>query len=110
MLQAALILKDGAAFHELCEIAGIADVPAAAAEVARAAAENWRGIDPYDYCVQYVGPECVIFGSSNRVTWGPSRGFFVNVDLDCTEKFISRAMELGPRQKEILQAINSKPV
>ncbi len=109
MLQAALILKDGAAFHELCEIAGIADVPAAAAEVARAAAENWRGIDAYDFCIQQSSSNCVIFGSSNRLIWAPEQGLYPDVGY-CTEKFRTRAFELGTRQEEILQAINSKPV
>lgn len=104
-LEAAARLSTHDAFLDLCSEHDL-PVPAAAAEVVRAAAENWRGLDPYDFCVQHASYMCVIFGGTNRLLWAPGTGFSPDRGC-CTERFLERADQLGPRREEILLAINS---
>lgn len=47
-----------------------------------------------DFCVQYVGPNCILFGGTNRVKWDPFSGFQLE-ESHCTKNFIDRWKELG---------------
>ncbi len=64
-------------------------------EIVEAAAEYWRGGDPYDFCVQHVSPDCIVFGGTNRLVWSPGRGFQPSRS-HCTPAFLARCAAIGP--------------
>lgn len=70
------------------------------AMVAIAASRYWdaEGVSPDDFCLQGVGPECVVFGGTNRLVWSPERGFRPDRSY-CNPAFLARCDALGPLPK-----------
>lgn len=64
-------------------------------KICEAAARYWKGIDPYDFCIQYVSPEHITFGSTNRLIWTPFNGFRADRSY-CSSRFLERYDKLGP--------------
>jgi hypothetical protein len=50
-------------------------------------AEFWPLGSRYDFCLQHVGCESIVFGSTNRIIWKQGKGFFMDAGC-CTERFV----------------------
>lgn len=64
-------------------------------EVIVGAAVYWLDFDADDFCVQSLGPEVAVFGSTNRLVWSPSTGYVPDKSY-CNERFYKRALHIGP--------------
>ncbi len=67
------------------------------AEIVEAASMYWRGLDPYDFCVQNSSPQLasIVFGSTNRLIWSPFTGFYADRSY-CSARFLEQYDRLGP--------------
>lgn len=59
-----------------------------------AAARYWTRVDPTDFCVQMVTPDCIVFGGVNRLIWSPAHGFKPDRSY-CTPAFLETCDSLG---------------
>lgn len=59
-----------------------------------AAARYWSRVDPTDFCVQLVTPDCIVFGGVNRLIWTPAHGFKPDRSY-CTPAFLETCDSLG---------------
>jgi len=56
-------------------------------DIAAEAYEIWEAAGcTYDFCVQLVAGDCIVFGAVNRVVWTVKRGFRIDKSY-CTERF-----------------------
>lgn len=49
---------------------------------------------PDDFCLQFVGYRCIVFGGTNRLSWSAEKGFIPD-RFHCTASFLSRCASLG---------------
>lgn len=60
-------------------------------EIVAQAMKLWEE-SPYDFCIQSVSPDSIVFGSVNRVVW-TIHGFSCEESY-CTERFIAHFKEI----------------